>query len=56
MTERKVYIVGAGIGGLAAGALLSKQGYQVELFEKENNIGGRAQSIIGSALTLGLPF
>ena len=51
MTRRKVYIVGAGIGGLAAGALLSKQGYPVELFERENSIGGRAQSIIGSALT-----
>ena len=51
MTKRKVYIVGAGIGGLAAGALLSKQGYQVELFEREHSIGGRAQSIIGSALT-----
>ena len=38
-------IIGAGIGGLTAAALLIKQGYQVTIFEKESLIGGRALSI-----------
>jgi protoporphyrinogen oxidase len=38
-------IIGAGIGGLTAAALLIKQGYQITIFEKESRIGGRALSI-----------
>ncbi len=37
-------IIGAGIGGLTAAALLSKQGHSVTVFEKESIIGGRALS------------
>ena len=37
-------LAGAGIGGLTAGALLTKQGYNVKIFEKESIIGGRALS------------
>ncbi|MEM4258507.1 MAG: NAD(P)-binding protein [Candidatus Thermoplasmatota archaeon] len=37
-------IIGAGIGGLTAGALLSRQGHKVTIFEKEPIIGGRALS------------
>jgi len=37
-------IVGAGIGGLTAGALLTKKRYKVTIFEKEALIGGRALS------------
>jgi protoporphyrinogen oxidase len=53
MVERKtICIVGAGIGGLTAGALLTKQGHNVTIFEKESVIGGRALSIYPSKLTV----
>jgi hypothetical protein len=47
-----ICIVGAGLGGLAAGALLSQKGYNVEIFEKEKILGGRALSLDGNKLTL----
>lgn len=40
-----VVIIGAGIGGLASGALLSKKGFNVLIFEKSKKIGGRAVSV-----------
>lgn len=49
--NKKVCIIGAGIGGLTAGALLTKQGYKVTIFEKEPLIGGRALSFDSSDLT-----
>jgi phytoene dehydrogenase-like protein len=51
MTTKKVCIIGAGLGGLTAGALLIKKGYEVTIFEKESNLGGRAQSLDMSKLT-----
>ena len=39
--NKKVIIVGAGPGGLAAGMLLASKGYSVDIYEKENNVGGR---------------
>nr|MDO8133778.1 FAD-dependent oxidoreductase [Candidatus Njordarchaeum guaymaensis] len=51
-TTQSVVIVGAGIGGLSAGALLSKQGYEVKLFEKENRVGGRVFSYQHEGCTL----
>ncbi|MHA1428308.1 MAG: NAD(P)-binding protein, partial [Candidatus Helarchaeota archaeon] len=39
--QKKVIIIGGGIGGTAAGALLSHRGLQVELFDKNSLIGGR---------------
>jgi protoporphyrinogen oxidase len=38
--QKKVAIIGAGIGGLTAGYELSKKGYEVTVFEKEKEIGG----------------
>ena len=49
---KNICIVGAGLGGLAAGALLSQKGYDVEIFEKEKVLGGRALSLDGNGLTL----
>jgi phytoene dehydrogenase-like protein len=37
----KAVIIGAGLGGLLAGAKLSKSGYNVEIFERLPFIGGR---------------
>ena len=39
--SKKVIIVGAGPGGLACGMLLAAQGYSVDIYEKENQVGGR---------------
>ncbi len=50
--KRTVCIIGAGIGGLTAGALLVQQGRYVKIFEKEHVIGGRALTLDMSSLTL----
>jgi len=49
---KKVCIIGAGIGGLTTGALLSKKGCNVTIFEKENIIGGRALTFNGTDINL----
>lgn len=38
----KVAIVGSGFGGLSAAALLARDGFQVQVFEKNEQPGGRA--------------
>lgn len=43
--QDKVIIVGAGPGGLAAGMLLAHQGYNVKIFEKANQPGGRTSEL-----------
>jgi protoporphyrinogen oxidase len=52
MNKKKVCIIGAGIGGLTAGALLLKKGYSVDIFEKETTVGGRALSLEMSSQTM----
>jgi all-trans-retinol 13,14-reductase len=42
--EYDVIIVGAGIGGLACGALLSKRGYRVLVLEQHDKVGGYCSS------------
>ncbi|MBF0520140.1 MAG: phytoene desaturase [Nitrospirae bacterium] len=39
--RKKVTIIGAGPGGLAAAMLLSYKGYDVTVYEKGNSVGGR---------------
>ena len=41
----RVAVVGAGIGGLAAAALLAKAGRQVTVFEQAEQAGGKAASV-----------
>ncbi|MFH1363384.1 MAG: phytoene desaturase family protein [Candidatus Omnitrophota bacterium] len=43
--NKKIAIVGAGVGGLATAARLAKQGFSVEVFEKLSRCGGRANII-----------
>jgi len=38
----KVVIIGAGIGGLATANMLQKAGYEVHVYEKNDQLGGRA--------------
>jgi phytoene dehydrogenase-like protein len=49
--QKTICIIGAGIAGLTAGALLLKKGHQVTIYEKASLLGGRALSLDGSTLT-----
>ena len=40
--KKKAVVIGSGIGGLSTAALLAKDGYQVEVYEKNGLLGGRA--------------
>lgn len=42
---KKVFIIGAGIGGLSIAARLLQYGFEVEVFEKNNTIGGKTNFI-----------
>lgn len=46
--SKKIVIIGAGPGGLTAGMILARHGHEVEIFEKEGEVGGR-----NAALRLG---
>ncbi len=50
--KKSICIIGAGIGGLTAGALLTKQGHKITIFEKESITGGRALSFNPSKFTI----
>ena len=41
---KKVCIIGGGISGLSAGIYLLQQGYEVEIYEKNNSVGGFLQN------------
>ncbi len=43
--NKKIIIIGAGPGGLTAGMILAKRGFDVTIFEKEKIVGGRNASI-----------
>ena len=41
MSSKKVIVIGAGLGGLSAAISLKQSGYDVEMFEKNDKIGGK---------------
>ncbi|MDP0492573.1 MAG: phytoene desaturase family protein [Verrucomicrobiota bacterium JB023] len=43
--KKKIVIVGAGPGGLAAAMILAHRGYEVTVVEKDGRVGGRTSSI-----------
>ncbi len=43
--KKKILIIGAGPGGLTAGMILSSQGYDVSIYEKSGQVGGRNMNI-----------
>jgi phytoene desaturase len=42
MSKQKIIVIGSGFGGLAAAARLAARGHAVEVFEKRDQLGGRA--------------
>ena len=42
MSARKIIVIGSGFGGLGAAVRLQTRGYQVELLEARDKLGGRA--------------
>ncbi len=48
---KNIVIVGSGIGGLAVGAKLSKEGYNVTIIEKHFVAGGYATNFVRKAKT-----
>ena len=43
-SQEEAIVIGSGIGGAAAGALLAHEGWKVRVLEKNNIIGGRCAS------------
>ena len=41
--KKHISIIGAGFSSLASACYLAKAGYNVEIFEKNNHLGGRAK-------------
>jgi len=46
MSNKRVVVVGAGLGGLSAAANLAGKGFQVDLFERHHAPGGYANSFV----------
>ncbi len=46
MTQKKIAVIGAGPGGLAAAMLLAHKGFSVDVFEKAPTIGGRSAEVV----------
>jgi protoporphyrinogen oxidase len=43
--KMKACVIGAGIAGLASASLMLKEGYDVDIYEKEETLGGRALTV-----------
>ena len=49
--KKKVFIIGSGFSSLSAACYLSKSGYDVHVFEKNNSLGGRAAQFKANGFT-----
>jgi phytoene desaturase len=49
--QQHIVIIGAGLGGLSAAALLAKRGYRVTMLEKNEHPGGRANIFTAEGFT-----
>lgn len=54
MTRKKVIVVGAGPGGLSAAMILAAKGFDVEVFEKADRVGGRNSPVRQGGFTFDL--
>ena len=48
---KKIAIIGSGFSSLSASCYLAKSGYQVDVFEKNDTVGGRARQLIKDGFT-----
>ena len=44
--KQKIAIIGSGVSGISAAWQLSRKGYEVEMFEQDNKIGGKLSQVI----------
>ncbi len=51
---KNIVIIGSGFGGLAAGIRLQAKGFQVTIFEKNNQVGGHATQLMKDGYTFDL--
>jgi phytoene desaturase len=51
---KRCAVIGGGIGGLTAALLLAHKGFQVDLFERQSNVGGKALSISRDGFRFGM--
>jgi len=51
MENRKVIVIGAGIGGLSSAYWLLQRGYEVEILEASDHPGGRMATLERKRLT-----
>ena len=51
MNKQTVVIIGGGLGGLFTGALLTKEGYEVTVVEKNAVAGGGLQTFSRGGIT-----
>ena len=49
--SKKVVVIGSGFSALSAACYLSKQGYQVNVYEKNATVGGRARQLVRDGFT-----
>ena len=49
---KRIVIIGSGIGGLATANLLARDGYDVHVYEKNDQLGGRSGQFKKMALHL----
>src|SRR5213076_2082637 len=50
MARYDVVVIGAGLGGLTAGAILAREGRKVLVIERSNSVGGAASSYTSGEL------
>jgi len=51
MNRKKIGVIGSGFSGLAAASVLAKENHEVHIFEKNEQIGGRARKFSANGFT-----
>lgn len=52
--KKKVIVIGAGLGGISAAIMLQINGFEVEIFEKNDKIGGKLNLVVEKGYTFDL--
>ncbi|MEC7265364.1 MAG: oleate hydratase, partial [Bacteroidota bacterium] len=48
---KKAIVIGSGFSSLSAACYLAKAGFEVEIFEKNDTVGGRARQLVKDGFT-----